>query len=71
MPLSGKQKRIFHFIRFYFQEHFEAPTMAEIGREFQVSSPATVHWHLTKLEDEGQIIRTPHVSRGIQLVEKL
>ena len=61
--------RIFEFIRGYIESNHEAPTIAEIQRRFQLSSTATVHAHLTALEREGRITKTPNVSRGIKIVE--
>ena len=70
MPITAKQKRIYDFIRRYMESNQEPPTIAEIGRQFQMSSPASVHSILTALEREGLIKRIPNVSRGIQLVEQ-
>ena len=68
MPITSKQKRVFEFIRRYMESNDEPPTIAEIGRNFQMSSPASVHSILLALEREGLIKRIPNVSRGIQLV---
>src|SRR5688572_24854578 len=70
MPVTAKQQRVFEFIRRYIESNQEAPTIAEIGRQFQMSSSASVHAILIALEREGLIKRTPHVSRGIQIVEQ-
>jgi len=42
--------------------------MAEIGKQFKLSSPASVHHILSGLEREGLISRIPNVSRGIEVV---
>src|ERR1043165_896370 len=70
MPVTAKQRRIFEFIRRYIESNHEAPTIAEIGRQFQMRSSASVHAVLTALEREGLIKRTPNVSRGIQIVQQ-
>jgi len=70
MPVTAKQRRIFEFIRRYIDSNQEAPTIAEIGRQFQMRSSASVHAVLTALEREGLIKRIPNVSRGIQIVQK-
>jgi repressor LexA len=70
MPVTAKQRRIFEFIRRYIDSNQEAPTIAEIGRQFQMRSSASVHAVLTALEREGLIKRIPNVSRGIQIVEQ-
>lgn len=48
----------------------EAPTIAEIGRHFELNSPASVHAILVKLEQDGFIKRTPNISRGIEIVSQ-
>jgi repressor LexA len=70
MPVTAKQRRIFEFIRRYIESNQEAPTIAEIGRQFQMRSSASVHAVLTALEREGLIKRIPNVSRGIQIAQK-
>jgi repressor LexA len=70
MPITARQKRVLDYIKGYFQHRGEAPTIAEIGKEFGMSSSASVHHVVSTLEREGFIRRIPNVSRGIQLVEK-
>ena len=70
MPVTAKQRRVFEFIRRYIESNHEPPTIAEIGRQFQMSSSASVHGILIALEREGLIKRIPNVSRGIQIVEQ-
>ena len=69
MPVTAKQRRVFEFIRRYIESNQEPPTIAEIGRQFQMSSSASVHAILVALEREGLIKRIPNVSRGVQVVE--
>jgi len=68
MSITARQRRVLDYIRNYFDIHQEAPTMAEIGREFGMSSSASVHHVVSILEREGLIQRIPNVSRGIELV---
>ena len=70
MPVTAKQKRVYDFIRRYMESNEEPPTMAEIGRQFQMSSSASVHAILSTLEKEGLIKRIPNVSRGIELIQQ-
>ena len=70
MPVTGKQRRIFEFIKRYIDSNQEPPTIAEIGRQFQMRSSASVHAVLRALEREGLIKRTPNVSRGIEIVQQ-
>jgi repressor LexA len=70
MSITAKQRRVYDFIRRYMESNQEPPTMAEIGRQFQMRSSASVHGILIALEREGLIKRIPNVSRGIELVEQ-
>ena len=70
MPVTAKQRRVFEFIRRYIDSNQEPPTIAEIGRQFQMRSSASVHAILLALEREGLIKRIPNVSRGIEIVEQ-
>ena len=70
MPVTAKQRRIYDFIRRYIESNHEPPTIAEIGRQFEMRSSASVHAVLTALAREGLIKRIPNVSRGIQIVEQ-
>lgn len=70
MPITAKQRRVFEFIRRYIESNQEPPTIAEIGRQFQMRSSASVHAILQTLEREGLIKRIPNVSRGIEIVQQ-
>jgi repressor LexA len=70
MPVTAKQRRVYEFIRRYIDSNHEPPTIAEIGRQFQMSSSASVHAILVALEREGLIKRIPNVSRGIEIVQQ-
>ena len=70
MPVTAKQRRVFEFIRRYIDSNHEPPTIAEIGRQFQMRSSASVHAILLALEREGLIKRIPNVSRGIEIVQQ-
>lgn len=70
MAITARQRRIFDYIANYFDMNQEPPTMAEIGRQFGMTSLASVHNVLSILEREGLIRRIPNVSRGIELIKK-
>jgi len=70
MAVTAKQRRIFEFIRRYTESNQEPPTIAEIGRQFDMRSSASVHAVLVNLEREGLIKRIPNVSRGIEIVQQ-
>src|SRR5213078_3876788 len=70
MPITARQRRVLDYIRRYFEVHGEPPTIAEIGKEFGMSSSASAHHVVSILEREGLIRRIPNVSRGIELVKE-
>ncbi len=69
MPtLTKRQKEIVDYLDSFIAEHGYAPTLEEIGARFGLSSPATVHKHLTNLEDKGMLRRKWNHSRALELV---
>jgi SOS-response transcriptional repressor LexA len=69
MPTINKTLRIFEFIKRYMASNKQAPTMAEIGRHFDMSSSASVHQQLKKMESLGWIRRS-NKNRGIEIIEQ-
>jgi repressor LexA len=69
MPVSPRQKQVYEFISRFIEVNKQPPTIAEIGRQFKMSSSASVHSILLSLEQEGLIKRIPNVSRGIEIVK--
>ena len=68
MPPSPKQQRVYDFIRRYItSNHGESPTIAEIGRQFDLRSSRSVFDILVALENQGLIERVPNIARGIRL----
>ena len=70
MPVTARQRHVYEFISRYQEIHNQPPTIAEIGKQFQMTSPASVHSILSALEREGFIKRIPNVSRGIELIKQ-
>ena len=66
--LTKRQKEIVDYLDDYIAEHGYAPTLEEIGARFDLSSPATVHKHLTNLEAKGLVRRKWNHSRALELV---
>jgi len=66
--LTKRQKELFDYLDGYLASHGYAPTLEEIGSQFNLNSLATVHKHLTNLEQKGLIRRTWNHSRAIELV---
>jgi repressor LexA len=70
MPVTARQRQVYEFICRYNETHKQPPTIAEIGKQFRMSSSASVHSILSALEREGFIKRIPNVSRGIEIVKQ-
>lgn len=68
MILTKRQKQLYDYIDDFIARHGYAPTLEEIGARFRLSSLATVHKHLTNLEEKGLIKRKWNFSRAIELV---
>jgi repressor LexA len=67
-PLTKRQREILDFLQDYIQRHGYAPSLEEIGRRFDLSSLATVHKHLTNLQEKGFIRRSWNRSRSVELL---
>lgn len=67
-PLTKRQREVLEFIRSKIFSRGYGPTVREIGRNFNISSPNGVMCHLRALETKGFITREPNMSRAIQLV---
>ena len=68
MSLTPRQKQILEFITRFLEKRGYAPSLKEIGAEFGLSSPATVHKHLAALEARGRIRRSRGRRRFVELV---
>lgn len=63
-----RQGQILDFIKQFIQKNASAPTLRQIADAIGVSSLATVHEHLTTLEQKGLIKRKTGKTRAIELV---
>ncbi len=68
LPLTKRQREILDYLNDFIQQHGYAPSLEEIGRRFGLSSLATVHKHLTNLQDKGFIKRSWNRSRSVELM---
>jgi repressor LexA len=66
--LTRRQKEILDFVTRHLEKKGYAPTIEEIGEHFGLSSLATVHKHLSNLQDKGLIKRAWNRSRALELV---
>jgi repressor LexA len=68
LPLTKRQREILDYLNEFIGQHGYAPSLEEIGRRFNLSSLATVHKHLTNLQEKGFIRRAWNRSRSVELV---
>jgi repressor LexA len=68
MHLTRRQKEILDYLTRHIERRGYAPTIEEIGEHFGLSSLATVHKHLTNLQEKGLIKRAWNRSRALELV---
>jgi repressor LexA len=67
-PLTKRQREILDYLGTFIQQHGYAPSLEEIGERFGLSSLATVHKHLTNLQEKGFIRRAWNRSRSLEVV---
>ena len=68
MHLTRRQKEILDYLGRYIERRGYAPTIEEIGEHFGLSSLATVHKHLTNLQEKGLVKRAWNRSRALELL---
>ena len=66
--LTKRQEDIIQFIKKYIVSNGYPPTVREIGYSLGLSSPATIHSHLSNLEDKGYIKKDDKKNRAIELL---
>lgn len=67
--LYKRQRQIVEFIQNFIKKYGYSPTLMEIARAMNLSSPATVHEHLSILEKKGVIRRNANEVRGIEVAQ--
>lgn len=67
--LTARQLEILDLIRSTVAQRGYPPSVREIGDAVGLSSPSTVHSHLTTLANEGFIRRDPSKPRAIEVIE--
>jgi len=69
MALTRRQKEILDFIESFLDARGYSPSFEEIADFFGYRSLATVHEHLSNLEDKGYIRKNYNESRSIELID--
>ena len=68
--LTRRQNDVLTFVKSYIVSHGYPPTVREIGKALNISSPATIHAHLSNLESKGFIKKEGSKNRAIELLVK-
>jgi repressor LexA len=69
MALTRRQKELYDFLLNFVDQHGYSPSFEEIAEGMQLSSLATVHKHITNLEQKGLLRRDYNRSRSIDLLK--
>jgi repressor LexA len=68
--LTPRQQQILDYLVKAIQDKGYAPSVREIGDALGLSSPSTVHQHLTALEEKGYVRRHGDRMRALEVVDK-
>lgn len=68
--LTKRQNDVLKCVKEFIVSHGYPPTVREIGKELDISSPATIQAHLNKLETKGFIRKGSSRNRAIELLVK-
>ena len=55
MELTNRQREVLEYIQKYYKDHNYSPTIRDICKGLGLSSPATVHSHISKLINKGYL----------------
>ena len=68
-PLTARQQQILDYIFDMVKERGYPPAVREIGQAVGLSSPSTVHSHLSALVKYGYLRRDPSKPRAIEIID--
>ena len=68
--ISARQQEILDYIRDTVADRGYPPSVREIGEAVGLSSPSTVHSHLSTLEATGHLRRDPTKPRAIEVLDE-
>ena len=66
--LTDKQNVILQILKKLIAKNGYPPTVREIGEAAHLSSPATIHFHLKKLEEKGYIKKDDNKNRTLEIL---
>ena len=68
MALTKRQKQILDYVESFIEAYGYSPSFEEIAENFGYSSLATVHEHLSNLEQKGFLRKNYNKSRSLEVV---
>src|SRR5450432_1987564 len=68
MAVTRRQKEVLDFITSFVQRNGYSPSFDEIARGLSLKSLATVHKHITNLQNKGLLQRAHNRSRSIDVL---
>lgn len=68
--LTKKQKRVYDFIVKFINENEYAPTIREVAKGLNLSSPATVYNHIEALRKKGYLENNKRGTRILKIADK-
>jgi repressor LexA len=66
--LTKRQREILDFVTDFINQNNYAPSIREIGENFDLTSPATIHAHIENLKTKGFLKTSYNEARSIELV---
>jgi len=69
MAITRRQREVYDFLQQFIEEHGYSPSFEEIGAGLGLSSLATVHKHISNLQEKGLLKRDYNRSRSIDVVK--
>lgn len=68
--ITKKQKRVYDFIVKFINENEYAPTIREVAKGLNLSSPATVYSHIEVLRNKGYLENNKRGTRILKIADK-
>ena len=68
--LTKRQKEVLDFVENSSQRKGYAPSFGEIRKKLKLASVSTVHFHISKLKEDGYLGKIDNKARGISIPEK-
>src|SRR3989344_8011370 len=68
--LTKRQKEVLDFVESYSHKKGYAPSFEEIRKRFKLASVSTVHFHISKLKEDGYLEKTENKARAISVVSR-